>query len=163
MYTFCFLRLFISGTLHPKTLPWDLAVSVKERWEQRLYWCCALQNREWKLDIAISALEVLKRSISVTGAFEGCTSKSFWLWRAVPICALYTGGRSWFLLPKWRYWTVLAVRSQKRNLVVDGSLILNFACCSTKKFNKRLSIKKGSENKSVSAVLWPLSVLYQDS
>lgn len=49
----------------------------------------------------------------------------------------------------------LAVRSQKRNLLFDGFLILNFECCSTKKINKKLSIKKGSESKAGSAVLWP--------
>lgn len=54
----------------------------------------------------------------------------------------------------------LAVRSQKRNLVLvfDGSLIL-FEFCLTKNINKRLSIEQGSENKAVNAVLWPLSVL----
>lgn len=61
----------------------------------------------------------------------------------------------------------LAVRSQKRNLVLvfDGSLILYFECCLTKKkkINKMLSIKQGSENKAVTALLWPLSVLCRDS
>lgn len=38
----------------------------------------------------------------------------------------------------------LAVRSQKRNLIFDGSLILNFECYSAEKLiNKRLSIKRG--------------------
>lgn len=117
-------------------MPWDLAVGGKERWKQCFYWCCALQNKKWKKaeychlsSWAATKIYLLGKYLrDATAIFlvvEGCSN----------LCPLLR--EKLIFTAKVKILKLdLAVRSQKRNLVFDGFLLLNYECCSTEKWAK---------------------------